>query len=133
MLPPCDELLLESVEPSPLLSLLELELLSLLLELELELLEVELDVELELVPSSELAVAPPESDWLVRTATARPVPPTPRTAVAIAAAEARRIQRVRLLWGSEASLVTMPEASREAIQAHAKGTSSPDQVLLRVC
>jgi hypothetical protein len=129
LLPPCDELLLESAEPSPLLSLLELELLSLLLELEL----LELEVELELVPSSELAVVPPESDWLVRTATARPVPPTPSRAVAIAAAEARRSQRVRLLWGSKASLVTMPEASPEAIQAHAKGTSSPDQVLLRVC
>jgi hypothetical protein len=128
LLPPCEDELLESDEPSPLLSLL-LELLSLL---ELELLELEL-LEVELVPSSELAVVPPESDWLVRTATARPVPPTPRTAVAIAAAEARRSQRVRLLWGSKASLVTMPEASREAIQAHAKGTSSPDQVLLRVC
>jgi hypothetical protein len=126
LLPPCEELL-ESADPRPLLSLLELELLSLELLLELELLE------LELVPSSELAVVPPESDWLVRTAAARPVPPTPRTAVAIAAAEARRSQRVRLLWGSKASLVTMPEASREAIQAHAKGTSSPNQVLLRVC
>jgi hypothetical protein len=92
-------------EPTPLLlelsELLELELLS-------ELLELELLSELELVVLSEselleVVVLPDElsSDWrAATTATDRPVPPIPMTAVATAAAEARRNHRRRGDLGS---------------------------------
>ena len=135
MLPPCDvepELddpsplleLVESSEPEleeldPELPALDPELdpeLSELEPLELELLEPEpLLVLLEPESSSELvepAVVPvlPESECFAdTTATDRPVPPIPSTAVAIAAAPARRNQRRLDEWeSSNASGVTMP-------------------------
>ena len=98
MLPPCD-VDPELAEPRP----LELPLSSELLEPELldpELLEPKL-LELELLEFEsssellELAVVPvvPESECRAdTTATDKPVPPIPRTAVAIAAADARRNQ-----------------------------------------
>jgi hypothetical protein len=61
-----------------------------------------LDPELEPEPVSELevvgvAVVPAVLGWrAATTATDSPVPPIPRTAVAIAAAPARRIHRLRL-------------------------------------
>jgi hypothetical protein len=67
--------------------------------------------------------------WLVTTATAIPVPATPITAVAMAALVERRIHRA---LGSFASFGFMPQQSPEPAQAHAKGTSSLDQVLLRL-
>ena len=102
MLPPC-EVEPEFVDPSP----LEL-LLSPDPELEPEPLPELLP---ELLSSSELldvAVVPvvlPEC-FDDTTATEIPVAPTPSTAVAIAAADARCSQRRRLGWDS--SVVTMP-------------------------
>jgi hypothetical protein len=85
----------DDADPRPLLESSEFELL------EPELLELELAPEL-LEPASselvELAVVPepPESDCRAdTTATDNPVPPIPRTAVASAAADARRNQRRR--------------------------------------
>jgi hypothetical protein len=89
LLPPC-EVEPDDAVPSPLLELL-------LESSELELLEL-----LESEPV-ELAVVPvlPESDWRAdTTATDNPVPPMPRTAVATAAADARRNQRRREEWDS---------------------------------
>jgi hypothetical protein len=142
----------ELAEPRPLPELLESS------DPELEELEPELD-ELEpepllepelLEPESsepvELAVVPvpPEPDCRADTmATERPVPPMPRTAVAIAAAPARRNDRARAdraaagaparaAWdSSNASVVTMASASPEAPQPHSKRTSSDHQVLLK--
>ena len=92
MLPPC-EVEPESADPTP------LELL-LLLSSELEL---ELELESELVD----VVVPVLSECFDETtATEIPVAPTPRTAVAIAAADALWSQRRRLGWGSP--VVTMP-------------------------
>ncbi|MGW7680177.1 hypothetical protein ACWGID_05520 [Kribbella sp. NPDC054772] len=79
------------------------------LELDLEPLEPEL---LELEPlSSELLDVDVVPVLLLEcfddtTATEIPVAPTPRTAVAIAAAEARCSQRLRVEW--ESCVVTMP-------------------------
>jgi hypothetical protein len=85
--------------PLPLLLSSLLPLLGLLLEL------LPLLVELAGVP-----VVPDALGWRAdRTATARPVPPIPSTAVATAAAPARRSQRERAGWGSIASEVTMPQ------------------------
>jgi hypothetical protein len=91
LLPPC-EVEPEFVDPSPLELLLSP------------------DPELEPEPLPELAVAVvpvllPEC-FADTTATEIPVAPTPRTAVAIAAADARCSQRRRLGWDS--SVVTMP-------------------------
>ena len=96
MLPPC-EVEPESADPTPLELLL---LLSSELELELELEEESelVDVVVPVVPLSEF--------FDDTTATEIPVAPTPRTAVAIAAADARWSQRRRL--GGDSSLVTMP-------------------------
>lgn len=89
MLPPC-EVEPESADPTP---------LELLLSSELELEPEELvDVVVSVVPLSEF--------FDDTTATEIPVAPTPRTAVAIAAADARCSQRRRLGWDS--SVVTMP-------------------------
>ncbi|WP_327640616.1 hypothetical protein OHB24_20170 [Kribbella sp. NBC_00482] len=89
MLPPC-EVEPESADPTP---------LELLLSSELELEPEELvDVVVPVVPLSEF--------FDDTTATEIPVAPTPRTAVAIAAADARCSQRRRLGWDS--SVVTMP-------------------------
>ncbi|NUR99674.1 MAG: hypothetical protein HOV67_31015 [Kribbellaceae bacterium] len=63
------------------------------------------------------------------TATETPVAPTPSTAVAIAAAEARRSQRGWLGWDS--SVLTMPQASAGAPQPHSKRRSSHRQVFLK--
>ena len=100
MLPPC-EVELELDEPRPLELLPSSELL---LDPELELLLVELEssellVEVDVVPVLSLFFDD-------TTATEIPVAPTPRTAVAIAAADARWSQRRRLGWGSP--VVTMP-------------------------
>ena len=99
MLPPC-EVEPEPADPSPLELLLSSEP------------ELELEPLLELLSSSELldvAVVPvpllPEC-FADTPATEIPVAPTPRTAVAIAAADARCSQRRRLGWDS--SVVTMP-------------------------
>jgi hypothetical protein len=70
--------------------------------------------------------------WFATTATAMPVPATPITAVAMAALVARRIQRALGAIGSFASFGFMPQQSPEPAQPHAKGTSSLDQVLLRL-
>ena len=139
MLPPCDvELELELDEPRPLLELLSSEL-----ELELLPLELELEPELlvELVSSVELAVVPvlPESDCLAdRTATDSPVPPIPITAVAIAAAPARRNHRLRAALGldsSKASVVTMADSlaggASAALQEKVKRPSSLAESSLR--
>ncbi|MFI5695851.1 hypothetical protein ACIA58_28625 [Kribbella sp. NPDC051586] len=121
MLPPCElELELELDEPSPLELLLSSELL------EPELLELESS---ELV---DVAVVPvlPLSEFLAdTTATEIPVAPTPSTAVAIAAADARCSQRRRVDWGLP--VVTMASASVEAPQPHSKRGSSHRQVLLK--
>jgi hypothetical protein len=113
---------LELVEPRP------LELLEPLLELEpLEAEEPLLSPEVEpldVVPEVLLLECLDDA-----TATDTPVAPTPRTAVAIAAAEARRNQRGRLGWDS--SVLTMPQASAEAPQQHSKRSSSQRQVLLK--
>ncbi|TCC01918.1 hypothetical protein [Kribbella soli] len=85
----------ESAEPTPLELLLSSEL-----ELELELEESEL-LDVDVVP-----VLPLSECFEDTTATEIPVAPTPRTAVAIAAADARWSQRRRLGWGSP--VVTMP-------------------------
>ena len=124
MLPPC-EVELELVEPTP------LELLELLDPLDpLELLLVPPELELE---SSELVEVVVVRVVLLEccddtTATEIPVAPTPRTAVAIAAADARCNQRRRLEAASE---VTMGKASFEAPQPHSKRRSSDRQVLLK--
>lgn len=90
MLPPC-EVEPESADPTPLELLLSSEL------------ELELELESELVD----VVVPVLSECFDdTTATEIPVAPTPRTAVAIAAADARWSQRRRLGWGSP--VVTMP-------------------------
>ena len=93
MLPPC-EVEPESADPTPLELLL---LLSSELEPELEPEEL-VDVVVPVVPLSEF--------FADTTATEIPVAPTPRTAVAIAAADALWSQRRRLGWGSP--VVTMP-------------------------
>ena len=88
MLPPC-EVAPEPAEPSP---------LELLLSSEPEP-ELELELELEESESLDDAVvpAPPLPECFDdTTATEIPVAPTPRTAVAIAAADARCSQRRRL-------------------------------------
>jgi hypothetical protein len=119
LLPPCELEELELVEPRP-------------LELELEPL-LELD---ELLPLS----SPEPLDVVVlevlllecfdeTSATETPVAPTPRTAVAIAAAEARRNQRGR--WGWDSSVLTMPQDSTDAPQPRSKRSSSHRQVLLK--
>ena len=156
MLPPCD-VEPELDDPSPLLELLESsepeleeldpELdpeLSELEPLELELLEPEpLLVLLEPESSSELvepAVVPvlPESECFAdTTATDRPVPPIPSTAVAIAAAPARRNQRRLDEWeSSNASGVTMAVSlaggSSAALQEKVKRPSSSPESSLRV-
>ena len=90
MLPPC-EVEPESADPRP-----------------LELLpssEPELEPESEVLDVAEVPL-PLLECFDDATATEIPVAPTPRTAVAIAAAEARRNQRGRLGWDS--SVVTMP-------------------------
>jgi len=119
LLPPC-EVDPDEAEPSP-----------------LEVLESS-EPELELLPepeSVEVAVVPvlPLSAWRAETmATDSPVPPIPSTAVATAAADARRNQRRRAEWdSSNASVVTMPQASRRSPQPHSKRLSSDRQVLLR--
>ncbi|MFF0344350.1 hypothetical protein [Kribbella sp. NPDC004875] len=74
-------------------------------------LELEPELELRLLSSPELfevavvPVLPPEC-LAETTATEIPVAPTPSTAVAIAAAEARCSQRLGVEW--ESSVVTMP-------------------------
>jgi hypothetical protein len=89
----------------------------------------------------ELLLLPPEVEvgvdgeaecWFATTATATPVPATPIAAVATAAMVERRIQRALGAIGSFASFGFMPQQSAEPAQAHAKGTSSLDQVLLRL-
>jgi hypothetical protein len=67
--------------------------------------------------------------WPATTATATPVPATPIAAVATAATVERRIQRA---LGAFASFGFMPQQSPGPAQADAKGTSSLDQVLLRL-
>jgi hypothetical protein len=95
------------------------------------------DVELELVLDSvpvllDVAVVPLLLGLFDEaTATESPVAPIPRTAVASAAADARRNQRGRSDGGSKASVVTMPQASCAARQPHSKRSSSDRQVLLR--
>jgi hypothetical protein len=85
-------------------------------------LEVEVEVGVDWVPEC----------WLATTATATPVPATPITAVAMAALVERRIQRALGAIGSFASFRFMPQQSPGPAQAHAKGTSSLDQVLLKL-
>jgi len=85
----------------------------------------------------EVAVVPllplPLECFADTTATETPVAPTPRTAVAIAAAEARCNQRRRVeCCSSYPSVLTMPQASPGARQPHSKGSSSHRQVLLKV-
>lgn len=92
MLPPCD-VEPESADPTPLELLLSSEL------------ELELDEEPELVDVVVPVLVLSEC-FDDTTATEIPVAPTPRTAVAIAAADARCSQRRRLGWDS--SVVTMP-------------------------
>lgn len=123
MLPPC-ELELELDEPRPLELLLSSELP---LDPELELLELE-SSEL-LVEVDDVPVLPLSLFFDDTTATEIPVAPTPRTAVAIAAADARCNQRRRMDWGL--SVLTMPQASAEAPQPHSKRRSSHRQVLLK--
>jgi hypothetical protein len=89
---------------------------------ELLLLPLEVEVGVDGVPEC----------WFATTATAIPVPATPITAVAIAALVERRIQRALGAIGSFASFGFMPQQSLGPAQAHAKGTSSLDQVLLRL-
>ncbi|MEV6268993.1 hypothetical protein AB0L64_17610 [Kribbella sp. NPDC051936] len=84
MLPPC-EVAPEPAEPSP---------LELLLSSEPEL-ELELE-ESELLDDAVVPVLPLPECFDDTTATEIPVAPTPRTAVAIAAADARCSQRRRL-------------------------------------
>jgi hypothetical protein len=156
----------ELAEPRPLLELLESsdpeldELEPEPLELEPELLpEPELPEPEPLEPESlepessepvELAVVPvpPESGCRADTMAAeRPVPPMPRTAVAIAAAPARRNQRpradraaagapARMAWdSSNASVVTMAVSlaggSSAALQENVKRPSSSAESSLR--
>ncbi|WP_165552941.1 hypothetical protein [Kribbella speibonae] len=83
----------ESADPTPLELLLSSEL------------ELELDEEPELVDVVVPVLVLSEC-FDDTTATEIPVAPTPRTAVAIAAADARCSQRRRLGWDS--SVVTMP-------------------------
>jgi hypothetical protein len=109
----------ESADPSPLELLLSSEP------------ELELDVLPELPDVAVVPVLLPDSlpdCFDDTTATEIPVAPTPRTAVAIAAADARRSQR-RLGWAS--AVVTMQQASAEAAQPHSKRRSSHRQVLLK--
>ncbi|WUJ75522.1 hypothetical protein OG809_20110 [Kribbella soli] len=123
MLPPC-EVELELDEPRPLELLPSSELL-LDPELELLLLDPESSeplVEVDVVPVLSLFFDD-------TTATEIPVAPTPRTAVAIAAADARCNQRRRMDWGL--SVLTMPQDSAEARQPHSKRRSSHRQVLLK--
>jgi hypothetical protein len=87
--------------------------------------------ELLLLPL-EVGVAGLPECWFATTATATPVPATPIAAVATAAMVERRIQRALGAIGSFASSGFMPQQSAEPAQAHAKGTSSLDQVLLRL-
>ncbi|MFI6681101.1 hypothetical protein [Kribbella sp. NPDC050470] len=117
----------DDADPRPLLpESSELELLELLLP---ELLEPESS---ELVELTVVPLLPESACRADTTATDNPVPPIPSTAVAIAAAEARRSRRRRKEWdASNASVVTMLQASREAPQPHSKRTSSDDQVLLK--
>jgi hypothetical protein len=122
----------DDADPSPLLEVLP------------ESSELEPLPELVLEPESselvELAVVPvlPESDcWADTTATDRPVAPMPRTAVATAAAEARRNQRRREEWdSSNASVVTMavslPGGCSAALQENLKPPSSSAESCLRV-
>jgi hypothetical protein len=120
LLPPC-EVEPELDEPRP------LELLS--SELEPELLEPEL-LEFESSELLEVAVVPVVPLCFDdTTATEIPVAPTPRTAVAIAAADARCNQRRRMDWGL--SVLTMAQACAEAPQPHSKRRSSHRQVLLK--
>ena len=113
MLPPC-EVEPELDEPRPFELLLSSEPL---LELDPELLELAVVPLLLLLFFDET------------TATEIPVAPTPRTAVASAAVEARCNQRRRMDWGL--SVLTMPQASVEAPQPHSKRRSSDSQVLLK--
>lgn len=112
MLPPCD-VEPELDEPSP-----------------LELPSSELDpLELESSELLEDAVVPELLECFDETtATEIPVAPTPRTAVAIAAADARCNQRRRV---EDASEVTMRQDSPQAPQPHSKRRSSHRQVLLK--
>ncbi|HZX06548.1 hypothetical protein [Kribbella sp.] len=93
----------------------------------------ELEPLFELLLSPELLLVVPEvlllECFAETTATETPVAPTPRTAVAIAAAEARRNQRGPVGWDS--SVLTMPQASAGALQPHSKRSSSHRQVLLK--
>ncbi|MER7243838.1 hypothetical protein [Kribbella sp. NPDC000426] len=128
MLPPC-EVEPELDEPSPLE--LEFELLLSSEPLVPELLEVESS---ELLEVAVVPVLLPLSEFFDdTTATEIPVAPTPRTAVAIAAADARCSQRRRMDWGLPVvtSLLTMASASAEAPQPHSKRRSSHRQVLLK--
>jgi hypothetical protein len=85
-----------------------------LLELELPLLEL---LPLLLVELAGVPDVPEVLGWRAdRTATARPVPPMPSTAVATAAAPARRSQRERTGWGSIASGVTMPKPRGDGLR-----------------
>ena len=90
MLPPC-EVEPESADPSPLELLLSSEP------------ELEPEDESELLDVAVVPVLLLSECFDDTTATEMPVAPTPRTAVAIAAAEARRNQR-----GRGSSVVTMP-------------------------
>ncbi|MFD7154580.1 hypothetical protein ACFV9C_08285 [Kribbella sp. NPDC059898] len=107
---------MELVDPRP------LELDPLLLELDELLLSPEL---LDVVVPEVLVL----ECFAETTATETPVAPTPSTAVAIAAADARRNQRGRLGWDS--SVLTMPQASAGAFQPRSKRSSSHRQVLLK--
>ncbi|HET6986269.1 MAG TPA: hypothetical protein VFI00_06620 [Kribbella sp.] len=110
----------ESAEPSPLLPLS-----SELLDPELEPLEPELPFEPESSELAEVGVVPvvPEPECRAdTTATDSPVPPMPSTAVAIAAAEARRIQRRRGEWNASGVTMTVSLAggSSAALQENVK-------------
>jgi hypothetical protein len=115
LLPPCEGEP-EPADPSPLELLLSSEP------------ELELELELESLDVAVVPVLLPEC-FDDTTATETPVAPMPRTAVAIAAADARWIQRRLLGWDS--SVVTMQQASAEAAQPHSKRRSSHRQVLLK--
>jgi hypothetical protein len=129
LLPPC-EVDPESGVARPLLESSELP----------EPFELELPESSELVLESELvgvAVVPDGLDWRAETtATDSPVPPIPRTAVAIAAAPARRIHRLRVdraEWNaSEVTMaVSLAGSASAALQEKIKRPSSSPESSLR--
>ncbi|TDW15022.1 hypothetical protein [Kribbella kalugense] len=88
-----------------------------------------LELEFESSELLEVAVVPELLECFDETtATEIPVAPTPRTAVAMAAADARCNQRRRVEAASE---VTMRQDSPQAPQPHSKRRSSHRQVLLK--